>query len=226
MRTALAYIRRSKESDERTVSLEQQKCAIDAYCEKHGLRIEEVLVHNGVSGSNRLRLEMMKKLVMNRDIDVVVAYHLDRVCRDAAAQLDLLRWFSRNNTELHTCNQGPIRSEQSHDFISTGMMALIAEYDRKRAVERSLNICEHKRSANLRYSRFPPYGFTFDKHNDAIVPNPIETETLTIIEQMTNQGYKATAIMHYLNDGKQFNRVGHYWSAGAIVKIQKRIHQR
>src|SRR5580765_620418 len=57
--TAIGYVRRSKESGERTVSLEDQRARIAAYCAERGWLLAEILADDGVSGGNRERLERL-----------------------------------------------------------------------------------------------------------------------------------------------------------------------
>jgi len=56
---ALGYVRRSKESGARTVSLEDQRARIEVYCQERGWRLTEVLADDGVSGGRRARLDRL-----------------------------------------------------------------------------------------------------------------------------------------------------------------------
>lgn len=218
----LSYIRRSKESDERTVSISAQTAEIERYILRIGATIPSMLLDDGISGSNRDRITRIKERIAQDHLDGMVAYHLDRIARDTAAQLDLLSWFKKRRLQMHTCNQGLISIEQSHEFLSIGVQAMLAEYVRKRAVERSISIFEHKKRGNMRYSRFAPYGFSFGIDN-SIVGNPSEQPTLLAIIHMTRGNTSATTIAHYLNDQRAFNRKGTPWSPGSIARIQNRI---
>jgi DNA invertase Pin-like site-specific DNA recombinase len=51
--TALGYIRRSKESGQRTISLATQEAAIRQCAEANGLALAKVLSDDGVSGGRR-----------------------------------------------------------------------------------------------------------------------------------------------------------------------------
>ena len=92
--TAVGYVRRSKESGERTVSLEDQRERVAAYCTERGWQLVEVLVDDGVSGGRRERLDRLAERVR-----AIVVYHLDRFARDLAGTLDYLRHFSRRGVE-------------------------------------------------------------------------------------------------------------------------------
>jgi len=53
---AIGYIRRSKESSERTVSLQDQRARIATYCAEQGLSLAEIVCDDGISGGRRERL--------------------------------------------------------------------------------------------------------------------------------------------------------------------------
>lgn len=69
----LGYIRRSKESGARTVSLEDQQARIEGYCQERGWSLAEVLADDGVSGGRRERLERLAERVIARNRTVMNA---------------------------------------------------------------------------------------------------------------------------------------------------------
>jgi hypothetical protein len=81
---ALGYVRRSKESGARTVSLDDQRGRIEVYCQERGWRLTEVLADDGVSGGRRERLERLAERVTATHARAIVVYHLDRFARDLA----------------------------------------------------------------------------------------------------------------------------------------------
>jgi len=216
----LAYIRRSKESDEKTVSIASQREAIERYCRTNAQTITESIVDDGISGGNRSRLDKIKERILTCKLRGMVSYHLDRIARDTAAQLDLLAWFSKRGLQIHTCNQGLISIDQSHEFLSVGVQAMMNEYHRRRAIEHGISTYEKHKHADHRYSRFPPYGFTF-LGND-ILPVDDEQSILSVIMVMSIK-LSATTIAHHLNNNRHFNRKGTPWSAGSIQRIQRRL---
>ena len=220
----LAYIRRSKESDERTVSLDQQRVSIREYCTRAQLTITHELVDDGISGGNRERLVRIKELLTRHRLDGLVSFHLDRIARDTAAQLDLFAWFGKRHLHIHTVNQGEIRIEQSHEFLSIGVQSMLAEYVRRQAQERGVSTSRYQERMNHRYSYHAPFGsmFTADK---LIVPCPFEQVIYSMIVTYSTEGYSSTWIKNKLNGGRLFNRKGTPWSAGSIARILKRIER-
>ena len=81
---ALGYVRRSKESGARTVSLEDQRARIEVYCEERWWRLAEVLADDGVSGGRRERLERLAERVKATHARVIVVYHLVQSAQQVA----------------------------------------------------------------------------------------------------------------------------------------------
>jgi len=92
---AIGYMRRGKESSDRTVSLEDQRARIAAYCAERDGVLAETLADDGVSGGNRERLERLAERVKITGARAIAVYHMDRFARDLAATLDFIRRFAR-----------------------------------------------------------------------------------------------------------------------------------
>jgi DNA invertase Pin-like site-specific DNA recombinase len=103
---AIGYVRRSRESSERTISLEDQRERIGGYCVERGWQLVEIVSDDGVSGCRRERLERLAERVRATAARAIVVYHLDRFARHLAGTLDYLRRFSRRGVELHVVGRG------------------------------------------------------------------------------------------------------------------------
>ena len=125
--TAIGYVRRSKESGDRTVSLEDQRARIAAYCVERDWSLAETLSDDGVSGGNREHLERLAEQVEATGARAIVVYHLDRFARDLAATLDYLRRFARRGVELHVVGRGKVEADTASGFIVTAVEGLAAE---------------------------------------------------------------------------------------------------
>lgn len=68
---AIGYVRRSKESGDRTVSLQAQTEHVQEYAERQGWTLVSVLTDDGISGGKRERFERIKAAVK--------AHHAKRV---------------------------------------------------------------------------------------------------------------------------------------------------
>jgi DNA invertase Pin-like site-specific DNA recombinase len=128
MTTALGYVRRSKESGARTVSLDEQVAQIRRYAAAQGWELVEIVTDDGVSGGKRARLTRLETLVRTHRARAVVVYHLDRFARDVAALLDAVHSYSRRGVELHVVGRGRVEVDTASGFLVTGVEGLMAAY--------------------------------------------------------------------------------------------------
>lgn len=74
---AVGYIRRSHESDARTVSLAAQRATIEQYATERGWPLAAVLEHDGISGGKRSRFAHLDTANRTHGARFVMCYHLD-----------------------------------------------------------------------------------------------------------------------------------------------------
>ena len=190
---AVGYVRRSKESGERTVSLEDQRERAAAYCEERGWQLVEVLTDDGVSGGRRQRLERLADRVRATGARAIVVYHLDRFARDLAGTLDYLRRFARRGVELHVVGRGRVEAETASGFIRTAVEGLAAEHYRRVISEKTRDAMARPRAKGRRTSRWPPYGFR-SSPDGGLVQEAEEQATLGAIASLSVGGLSLRSI--------------------------------
>jgi DNA invertase Pin-like site-specific DNA recombinase len=184
---AIGYVRRSKESGERTVSLQDQRARIAAYCAERGWSLAEIVCDDGVSGGRRERLERLAERVRVTGTRAVVVYHLDRFARDLAGTLDYLRRFSRRGVELHVVGRGMVEADTASGFIVTAVEGLAAEHYRRVIAEKTRDALARLRANGRRVSRWAPYGFRLAA-GGRLVPHSRERAALAKITTLQASG--------------------------------------
>ncbi len=187
MTTALGYVRRSKESTARTVSLDDQRARIADYCRAQRWELVEVLAHDGVSGGRRERLDRLAERVKAIGARAIVVYHLDRFARDLAATLDYLRRFARRGVELHVVGRGRVEADTASGFIVTAVEGLAAEHYRRVISEKTRDALARLRAKGRRVSRWAPYGFRIGP-GGRLVREPREEVALIRIRLLSASG--------------------------------------
>lgn len=215
---ALGYVRRSKESGERTISLEDQQARIADYCQAQGWQIAEVVTDDGVSGGRRERLERLAERVKATGARVIVVYHLDRFARDLAATLDYLRQFSRRGVELHVVGRGRVEADTATGFIVTAVEGLAAEHYRRVIAEKTRDALARLRLQGRRVSRFPPYGFRLAP-GGRLKPEPKEHVTLTRILALRASGLSLRAISQALAAQRILARNGRPFAPMTLARL-------
>src|SRR6266851_1294563 len=215
---ALGYVRRSKESGARTVSLEDQPARIEAYCEERRWRLAEVLADDGVSGGRRERLDRLADRVTATHAHAIVVYHLDRFARDLAATLDYLRRLSRRGVELHVVGRGQVEADTATGFIVTAVEGLAAEHYRRVISEKTRDALARLRVNGRRVSRFAPYGQRLAARRRLGV-NPREQNVLRQIVALRGQGLSIRAISRALAANGVMARNGRPFGPSTLLGI-------
>lgn len=215
---AVGYARRSKESGERTVSLQDQCARIADYCQTQGWQLAEVVTDDGVSGGRRERLEHLAERVKTIRARAIVVYHLDRFARDLAATLDYLRRFSRRGVELHVVGRGRVEADTATGFIVTAVEGLAAEHYRRVISEKTRDALARLRAQGRRVSRFAPYGFRLAP-GGRLTPDPREQATLSRIAALRASGLSLRAISRTLAARKILARSGRPFAPMTLARL-------
>jgi site-specific DNA recombinase len=215
---AVGYVRRSKESGKRTVSLEDQRERIAAYCKLKGWRLAEVLVDDGVSGGRRERLTRLDAALRAARAGAVVVYHLDRLARDAAALLDWLERAGRRGVQLHVVDRGRVETESASGYLMAGVEGIVAAHYRKVISEKTRHALARLRTNGRRISRWAPYGFQ-DAPDGQLVPAPDEQAVLQRIDALREGGLSLRAIVRALAAAGVFARGGRPFAASTVAVV-------
>lgn len=219
---ALGYTRRSKESSDRTVSLEDQRERIATYCRERGWQLVEVLVDDGVSGGRRERFERLDARLRATDARVVVAYHLDRVARDAAGLLDWLERAARRGVELYIVGRGRIEAQTASGYLMAGVEGVVAAHYRKVISEKTRDALARLRAKGRRVSRWAPYGYHFGP-GGRLLPAPDEQATLRAIAALSTRRLSLRAISRTLAEQGILARNGRPFAASTLAVL---VHNR
>lgn len=195
--TALGYARRSKQSSDRTVSLEDQRARIVDYCAEQGWRLAEVLADDGVSGGRRDRLGRLDARLKATKATAVVTSHLDRFARDAAALLDWLERAERRGIQLHVVGRGRVEARSASGYLMAGVEGVVAAHYRKLVSEKTRDALARLRGTGRRYSGVAPYGYSFGA-DGRLVSEPEEQSTLDEIGALRATGLSLRAIAQAL----------------------------
>jgi len=182
---AIGYVRRSKESDTKSVSIEEQTEKITSYCNEKGLILDEIVTDDGVSGGDRDRLERLETVVRRHKAQAVVVYHLDRFARDVAALLDKLRAYRKRGIKLHVVGRGEIEVDSATGFLVTGVEGLMAEHYRRLIGEKTRDALARLKAKGRRFSRIVPYGYRITEDGVHLEADPEEQEVIEIIWTVT-----------------------------------------
>lgn len=205
MKRALLYLRRSKKSDERTVSIETQQEALETYAKAKGLDVVASITHDGVSGRKRQRFDVIDHAIDAYRPDAVLIYYLDRFGRDSVGVMSSLRSLAAQGIEvIEVAGIGPVKVESAIDNLQTGLRTQIDEFLARVISEKTCDALRHLKSTGRRYSKTPPFGFSYA--NGTMVPNEDEAKALALIKECHANGYGARKTITLLEESGYYGR--------------------
>lgn len=220
-RSAIAYVRRSKQSTEKTISLVDQEARVRAYIEDQGWTVAAVVIDDGISGGKRSRFDRIRAAVAEHRATAVVVYHLDRFARDAAALLDELRGLGRRGVELHVVGRGRIEVDSASGFLTTSIEGVLAEHFRRVIGEKTKDALGRLREQGRRYSGTIPYGFAAEA-DGRLVAVATEQATIRRAVDLRGEGLSLRAVAAMLAQEGLVARNGKPFSAKVLADVVTR----
>ncbi len=184
-------------------SLKSQRDICKSYinikqCE--GWTEQEVIEDAGYSAKSLDRPGMQKLLgmVKRREIDVIVAYRIDRLSRSLHDFYHF--WETLNEHEVEFVSA----TEQFDTSTTTGrfmlnLILVFAQYERETTVQRTTDKMEERAKRGLWNGGWAPFGYDFDAANKTIVPNPREKAVVVTIFTRLADGGSAAEITRQLD---------------------------
>ncbi len=179
---AIGYIRVSTADQEG--SLEIQEKIIRDYCRFKNLDLAELFIDENISGFTPISKRPQGKLLLKSPIKNIVAIKPDRLFRNVKDALITVDQWNHQNIALHITDMGGL-SFSTKTAIGRLMFTTViafAEFERNITGERTKAVLNNKRSQGKVYGG-PVLGY--DRIGDSLVPNPIEQETIHIIQTLS-----------------------------------------
>jgi site-specific DNA recombinase len=201
------------------VSLEAQEGRLRAWADAVGAEVVEVITDAAVSGGKPLAERKggarVATLLDARkpEVDAVVIMRLDRLGRDAAETLALLKRFRASRVGLiSVADRLDLGTPQGRAMA--GMAAVFGELEKGLAAARTTEALSELRRQGRAWNHAP---FGWDAVDGRLVENDAEQTTLARIRNLRAEGFGYKALADRLNDEKvPTKRAGSKWHAASV----------
>jgi DNA invertase Pin-like site-specific DNA recombinase len=203
------------------MSLETQEARIRSWADATGAQLVEVVSDGGVSGSKPLSDRAGGKYIAalldarRPDANAVVVLRLDRLGRDAAETLTLLKRFRSGKVGLVSiADRLDLATPQGRAMA--GVTAIFSELERALVGQRTADALGELRSQGRPWNH-PPYGWSVkDGH---LEPKHDEQETLARARELRAAGLGYARIAAVLNDEGRPAKRGGRWQAMSVRSV-------
>jgi len=203
------------------LSLDAQEARIRAWCEATGTELVEVVREEGVSGSKLLGERPGGRRIAHLldarrpTADAVVVVRMDRLGRDAAEQIALLKRFRSDKIGLVAIAQ-QIDLATPHGRAMAQIGAVFNELERALIAERTTEALAELRAQGRAWNHAP---FGWRVVGRRLEPEPDEQETLAQMRALRASGFGFLKIAQELNAQERATKRGGPWQAMSVRSI-------
>ena len=203
------------------MSLDAQRGRIEAWCRAADATLLDVVVDAGVSGSRRLEDRpggiQVAELFRQRQpqADAVAVVRLDRLGRDAAETLELLKRFTNGPVGLVSIiDRLDLTSPQGRAMA--GVSAVFAQLERELIAQRTAEALAELRNQGRVYGPIP---FGYDGVDGQLVESPGEQVVLDFMQAMRRGKMSYARIANWLNGERIPSKQGGRWHAMSVRSV-------
>ncbi|WP_075863327.1 recombinase family protein [Gordonia sp. CNJ-863] len=212
IRSAAIYARISSDKTGAGLGVERQEADCRELAERLGYRVTHVLKDNDISaysGKPRPSYQRLLELMQNGEIEVVLAWHTDRLHRSMVELENYVTASERGGVTTHTVKAGPVDLSTPSGRLVARQLGAVARYEVEHMIER-------QRAAKLDAARQGKYlggqrPFGFEPQRVGIRED--EAEILRDMARRVIDGYSFRTVAVDLNRRGITTQHGKTWTA-------------
>jgi site-specific DNA recombinase len=196
-------VRQSRSVGDDPVSPTEQRQRIEATCEREGLKLLETFNEPDVSGGapldKRPGLSQAVALIERGEADVIVVAYFDRLFRSVTVQSEVAERVEAAGGHLFAADVGEVRSDTASGWISSSMLGVVAEYQRRTTRERTVGA--KRRAVENGVPPFPNLPFYLQRQDDGKGPiehHPRKVKLMREAVRMRLDGATIATVRDYL----------------------------
>ncbi|WP_326546095.1 recombinase family protein [Mycolicibacterium sp. ND9-15] len=208
---AAIYTRISADASGEALGVQRQEDDARKLCAERGWTVVDVFCDNDRSAHNRRkqrpRYLAMLEAVRAREIDVIVAWHPDRLHRQMRELVPFIDLVNEYGVKVETVTAGAYDLSTPSGRMQAGIVGQVAEYESEHKSERIRRKLEANAADGLHHGGCRPYGWTNDRKT-------LDTAEAAVVREAAARvlaGESVKAIARSLNDAGHVTATGRPW---------------
>jgi site-specific DNA recombinase len=196
-------VRQSRSVGDDPISPTEQRQRIEAACAREGFDLLETFSGIDVSGGAPLErrpgLSQAVAMIEARQADVIVVAYFDRLFRSLEVQAEVAKRVEAAGGELFAADAGEVRSDTASGWISSSMLGVVAEYQRRTTRERTVGA--KRRAVENGVPPFPNLPFYLQRQDEGRGPiehHPRKVKVMREAVRMRLDGATIATVRDYL----------------------------
>ena len=216
----IGYIRNSRLVQENSV--ETQKKLINDFCNTHQIKLDEIIVDEGISGSGdktnkRDGYQSVMDMINNDELDTLIGVSISRWGRNLGEIYNSVNLMTEKGVKFLSIKEN-IDTSSVYGRFTINLLSSLFEMELELCKERVRDTLMVKRNNNKVYSPTP---FGFDRVKDDLVENPKEKRLLRKLVKLKEEGLSYGDLSKYLTKNRHKTKSGKKWTRENVYSVMK-----
>lgn len=216
----IGYIRNSRITQENSV--EVQKKLINDFCNNNKIKLDKIIVDEGISGSGektKLRdgYNSIIEMIHNKEIDTLVVISISRWGRNLGEIYNSVSLMENKGVNFLSIKEN-IDTSTPYGRFTINLLSSLYEMELELIKDRVKDTLNMKKESGKVYSPTP---FGFDRVGDDLVENKKEKRLLNKMFKLKNNGLSYGKISDYLKRNRHKTKSGGKWTPNNVYSIMK-----
>ena len=214
----IGYIRNSRITQENSV--EVQNKLINDFCENNRIKLDKIIVDEGISGSGektkmRDGYNSIIEMIHNKEIDTLVVISISRWGRNLGEIYKSVQLMETKGVKFLSIKEN-IDTSTPYGRFTINLLSSLYEMELELIKDRVKDTLKVKKENGKVYSP-TPYGF--DRIGDDLIENPKELKLMKKLIRLRSKGTSYGEITNYLNRNRYKTKSGTKFSKGNVYQI-------
>jgi DNA invertase Pin-like site-specific DNA recombinase len=216
----IGYIRNSRITQEN--SIEVQKKLINDFCENNKIKLDKIIVDEGISGSGektKLRegYNSIIEMVHNQEIDTLVVISISRWGRNLGEIYNSVSLMENKGVNFLSIKEN-IDTSTPYGRFTINLLSSLYEMELELIKDRVKDTLNMKKENGKVYSPTP---FGYNRVGDDLVENKKEKRVLNKIVRLKEKGLSYGEISNYLKRNRHRTKSGGKWTRENVYSVMK-----
>jgi site-specific DNA recombinase len=216
----IGYIRNSRLIQENSV--ETQTNLIKGFCETNNIKLDEIIIDEGISGSGektnkRDGYNRILKMIDKGEVDTLVVISISRWGRNLGEIYNSVNLMTEKGVKFLSIKEN-IDTSSVYGRFTLNLLSSLFEMELELCKERVKDTLMVKRQNNKVYSPTP---FGYDRVEDDLIENPKEKRLLNKLVRLKENGLSYGDLSKYLIKNRHKTKSGGRWTRENVYSVMK-----
>ena len=216
----IGYIRNSRITQENSV--EVQKSLINDFCKNHQIKLDKIIVDEGISGSgektkDRDGYNTILDMIHNDELETLVVISISRWGRNLGEIYKSVQLMETKGVNFLSIKEN-IDTSSPYGRFTINLLSSLYEMELELIKDRVKDTLKMKKENGKVYSKVP-YGY--DRIGDELIENKREKRLLNKIVRLKENGLSYKDICDYLKRNRYKTKKGTNFSKGVVFSMIK-----